>query len=51
MLLVAAPFEMLAQTVMFLVSVWCLWQFFAATEVLAAVKWGLSGATRRPRRL
>lgn len=36
---------MLAQTVMFLVSVWCLWQFFAATEVLAAVKWGLSGAT------
>ena len=36
---------MVAQVAMFAASVWCGWHFFAATEVLAAVKWGLSGAT------
>jgi len=33
------------QTVMFLAAVWAGWRFYAATEVLAALKWGLSAAT------
>jgi alkylation response protein AidB-like acyl-CoA dehydrogenase len=33
-----------AQTALFLVSVWAAWYFFAATEVLAALKWGISAA-------
>ena len=32
------------QTVLFLGAVWTGWRFFAATEVLAALKWGLSAA-------
>lgn len=32
------------QTVMFLAAIWAGWQFYAATEVLAALKWGLSAA-------
>lgn len=36
---------MAVQTVMFLVAVWAGWQFYAATEVLDAVKWGLTAAT------
>ncbi len=36
---------MAVQTVMFVASVWAGWHFFAATEVLAAVKWGLGAAT------
>lgn len=33
------------QTAMFLVGVWAAWNFFAATEQLSAIKWGLSAAT------
>lgn len=40
-----AVVTMVAQVAMFAVAVWCGWQFFAATEVLAALKWGLSAAT------
>jgi hypothetical protein len=36
---------MVVQSVMLLAAVWAGWQFYAATEVLAAVKWGLSAAT------
>ena len=36
---------MAVQTVMFLAAVWAGWHFFAATEVLAALKWGLTAAT------
>lgn len=36
---------MAVQTTMFIVAVWAGWHFFAATEVLAAVKWGISAAT------
>ena len=32
------------QTVLFLGAVWAGWHFYTATEVLAAVKWGLSAA-------
>ena len=32
------------QTAMFLAAVWAGWHFYAATEVLAALKWGLSAA-------
>lgn len=35
---------MTVQTVMFLGAVWAGWRFYAATEVLAALKWGLSAA-------
>lgn len=35
---------MLVQAGLFLVGFWCAWRFFAATELLAALKWGLSGA-------
>jgi len=36
---------MLVQVAMFLVAVWAGWKFFAATETLGALKWGLSAAT------
>lgn len=36
---------MVVQTVMFLLAVWAGWQFYSATEVLSALKWGLSAAT------
>ena len=32
------------QTALFLGALWAGWQFYAATEVLAAVKWGISAA-------
>ena len=35
---------MAVQTTMFVAAVWAGWRFYAATEVLAAVKWGLSAA-------
>lgn len=35
---------MAVQTVMFGLSVWAGWHFWAATEVLPALKWGLSAA-------
>lgn len=36
---------MIVQTILFLFAVWAGWHFFAATEMLAALKWGLSSAT------
>lgn len=36
---------MIAQITLFLLAVWAGWHFFAATEILAALKWGLSSAT------
>lgn len=33
------------QTAMFLVAIWAAWKFFAATEELSAIKWGVSSAT------
>ena len=36
---------MITQTALFLLAVWTGWQFFAATDVLAALKWGLPAAT------
>ncbi len=35
---------MIVQSAMFLASLWCAIRFFQATEVLPAVKWGISGA-------
>lgn len=35
---------MIVQTVMFCAAVWCGWQFFNATEVLIALKWGFPSA-------
>ncbi len=35
---------MLVQTAMFIAGAWCAVQFFATTDMLAALKWGLSGA-------
>lgn len=35
---------MTVQTVMFVLGVWCAVKFFQAADVLAAVKWGISGA-------
>lgn len=35
---------MIVQTALFFIGVWCAVNFFGATEVLAAVKWGISGA-------
>jgi hypothetical protein len=35
---------MVVQTIMFVISLWCAIQFFNATEVLPAIKWGISGA-------
>jgi len=36
---------MVVQTAMFLAAVWAGWRFYAATEMLSALKWGLSAAT------
>lgn len=36
---------MLTQATMFVIGVWCAVQFYQATEVLSAVKWGISGAS------
>jgi hypothetical protein len=36
---------MIVQTVMFGLAVWCGYEFYTATEVLVALKWGLSAAT------
>lgn len=36
---------LVVQTVMFLIAIWAGWKFLAATEELAAIKWGLSAAT------
>ena len=33
------------QTVMFLAALWAGWHFFAATEPVPAIKWGISAAT------
>lgn len=35
---------MVVQTVMFFAAIWAGWHFYAATEVLVALKWGLSAA-------
>jgi ABC-type multidrug transport system fused ATPase/permease subunit len=35
---------MIVQATMFLIGVWCTVQFFAATDMLLALKWGLSAA-------
>ncbi|MCP5038635.1 MAG: hypothetical protein GY945_13670 [Rhodobacteraceae bacterium] len=35
---------MLVQGAMFLAAIWCAVQFYAASEVLLAVKWGISAA-------
>ena len=35
---------MIAQTLLFVASVWSGWHFFEATEVLIALKWGVSAA-------
>ena len=35
---------MLVQTVMFFAAVWCGWQFYTATELMLALKWGLTAA-------
>ncbi len=35
---------MLMQTVLFVAGVWCAVEFFAATDVLLALKWGVSSA-------
>ena len=35
---------MLVQTVLFIAGAWCAVQFFATSDVLTALKWGLSGA-------
>lgn len=33
---------LVAQTVLFIAGMWAGWHFFAAVDVLAAIKWGLS---------
>lgn len=35
---------MAVQVTFFLLALWCGWHFFAATDMLDAIKWGLSGA-------
>ena len=35
----------LLQALMFFVAIWSGWHFFQATEMLSALKWGLSSAT------
>lgn len=35
---------MIVQTSLFIIGVWCAVQFFAATDVLMALKWGLPSA-------
>ena len=36
---------MIIQTAMFVAAVWCGVEFFSATDVLPALRWGLSAAT------
>ena len=36
---------MIVQIALFAAAVWAGWNFYAATETLAALKWGLSAAT------
>ncbi|MCC5993569.1 MAG: hypothetical protein JJT99_13730 [Rhodobacteraceae bacterium] len=36
---------MVMQIIMFLAAVWAGWNFYSATEVLPAIKWGMSAAT------
>ena len=36
---------MISQTALFLMAVWTGWHFFAANDVLTALKWGLPSAT------
>lgn len=36
---------MVVQTMMFVAAAWAGWHFYAATETLSALKWGLSAAT------
>lgn len=36
---------MLVQAAMFIAGVWCAWQFFGATDMVVALKWGLSAST------
>ena len=35
---------MVSQTALFIIGAWCAVRFFGTTEVLDAVKWGISGA-------
>ncbi|MCI4665660.1 MAG: hypothetical protein MRY74_13155 [Neomegalonema sp.] len=35
---------MIVQSAMFIAAVWCAIEFFAASDVLSALKWGLPGA-------
>lgn len=36
---------MLAQLALFIAAVWCGWQFYAATDPLIALRWGLPAMT------
>ena len=36
---------MVVQSTMFIAAVWAGWHFYTATEVISALKWGLSAAT------
>jgi len=36
---------MIVQATLFLIGVWCAFKFFAATDLLLALKWGLTSAT------
>lgn len=36
---------MIVQAALFVIGVWCAFNFFAATEVLSAIKWGIPSAT------
>ena len=35
---------MITQMILFFIGVYCAWQFYAATEVIPALQWGISGA-------
>ena len=35
---------MVLQVTMFLIGFWCAYQFYNSTEMLSALKWGISGA-------
>jgi len=39
---------MFVQAILFFVAIWCAVKFFAATDVLLALKWGISGAVLMP---
>ncbi|MTI05340.1 hypothetical protein E1180_07410 [Roseibium denhamense] len=36
---------MAVQIVLFLAGIWCMTKFFAATDALPAVKWGITSST------